>query len=289
VSGGGPKGVLRTIDTTDGQPLRYRVWPAVGPRRGTVTLLNGVMSHSAWLAPIAGPLAQAGHHVIGADRRGSGHNDAGRGTWLDRKQLLDDLRRVVAAETAGTAEGLRSTLVGWCWGAALAVHAALDPRLGAERLALLTPALFPSTQVREAIGRENARGRGVDADQPLLESPIREEMFTRGPALQDVILRDERRVRRFSSRFFWNMTKIGALAGQRLDRLTLPVLVVLGRRDEAVDNDETRRELAARLPAPPAVTELDAPHGLQFEAPAAVASALLDWIASTRGRVGARS
>jgi len=270
-----PAAELRSVTTSDRRTLRYRVWSQRASRRGTVVLLNGVMSHSEWMSPIALPLAELGYHVVGADRRGSGRNEQGRGTELDRRQLLDDLRRIVEAESLS---GSTIALAGWCWGATLAVHAALDPANRVERLALLTPALFPAAAVRDVIADRNAAARELAPDTPLLESPIREEMFTRGPALEGLILRDALRVRRFSPRFFWNMNKIGALATRRLEQLDLPLLLLLARRDEAVDNEETRRQLCARLASEPRTAWVDAAHGIQFEAPAEVAEALSVWL-----------
>src|SRR5262249_55664286 len=67
----GVPGLRRTIAAHDGYSLTYRAWPpSPAPRRATVVLLNGVMSHSAWFAPLAERLAAAGFHVVGADRRG---------------------------------------------------------------------------------------------------------------------------------------------------------------------------------------------------------------------------
>jgi alpha-beta hydrolase superfamily lysophospholipase len=46
--------------------------------------------------------------------------------------------------------------------------------------------------------------------------------------------------------------------------VTVPTLVVQGRRDTVSRPDRTR-ELAARLPAPPAIVEVDAAHDLVSE------------------------
>ncbi len=256
-------------------PLRYRVWPApdASAARGTCVLLNGIMSHSGWFAPLAPELARAGLHVVGADRRGSGPNREGRGDAVSASALVDDALAIIAAEH-DPARPL--VLVGWCWGAILALHvaAALGPeRL--DRLVLVTPGLLPSAEVR---GKADANARaaaGRPDDEPSVPTPIREELFTEGPALDGFIRTDPERLLAITPRFAALSAKMSALALARLPRLAVPCLLVLAEHDGATDNAATLAAFAKLAPERLTVVTLPTHHGVSFEAPAALGEAIV--------------
>ncbi len=117
-----------SVVATDGYCLRYRVWPGVQPR-ATMVLVHGVMSHSEWLAPLAVRLASTGLNVIGADRRGSGLNRTDRGDAPSRQQLTADLHEIIKAQRVADQP---LYLLGWCWGAVLAINAASSSALRSQ-------------------------------------------------------------------------------------------------------------------------------------------------------------
>lgn len=185
----------RTLARSDGYALTYRVW---GERaeRGVVILLNGVMSHSGWLSPLAEPLAAQGYRVIGADRRGTGMNEVGRGDAASAQVVIDDALAIIEAEAK---PGAPLYLVGWCWGAILAVH--LAKKRSFSRIVLLAPGIFPTETLKTRMAVQEARIQAGPEEAPILVSPIDERMFTEGPALEGFILRDPLRLERFSPAF----------------------------------------------------------------------------------------
>jgi alpha-beta hydrolase superfamily lysophospholipase len=252
-----------TFRATDGASLRYRVWPCPdGEPEATLVLLNGIMSNSSWFAPLIPHLRHL--HVVGADRRGSGPNLSARGDAPGAGQLVDDVLAIVDAEHASSRP---LVLLGWCWGAALAVAAAHQLRDKVAGLVAVTPGLFPTAALEQAIVSQAARIDGAAPDEAVVQSPIREEMFTAGPALEGFIRRDEHRVQRMTPRMLQVSRKLAAAAVARLGRLQPPVLLVLADDDDATDNAPTRRAFdrlgADRLE----VVELQAKHGVQFDAP----------------------
>ncbi|MBI1849664.1 MAG: alpha/beta fold hydrolase [Planctomycetes bacterium] len=276
VPGEGPaEAEVRCVVSSDGYRLHYRVWPAAA-RRATVALVNGVMSHSLWFEPLAGRLARAGLHVVGADRRGSGLNDEARGDAPSSRILVDDLDRILRRETEATTAPL--VVVGWCWGAALAVVAALEfgPRIAG--LALLAPGLFPSEAILGAMRSQDSAMRSSPADAPCLVSPIREEQFTTGPALKSFILPDARRLRAFTPRFFRAMRRLGIDAVLGLARLQQPTLVLLASRDEVVANARTARAFRSLSELPVTIAACDCAHAMQLDEPEAVSIRVLSWI-----------
>lgn len=270
VAGPPPDPELRTIRATDGYRLTYRVWPAVRPR-ATLVLFNGIMSNAAWFGPLIGPLRERGYRVVGADRRGSGLNREGRGDAPSAGQLVADARAILEAES--DPEG-PTCLLGWCWGAALATVTAAEAGAPVDGLVLVTPGLWNTDAVRRAMQRQADKLADGPADATCIDSPIEESMFTTGPWLDGFIRRDADRVLEITPRLVEHSVKLATLAMAKLRRISAPLLVLLAEHDAATDNEATRRALS-RLPAPQVeIVTLPTHHGMQFEAPDAVASAI---------------
>lgn len=262
------------IDTAD--PLRYRRWPpAQGTTpRATLAVLSGIMSNTAWFRPLAVRWQAMGYHVLGVERRGSGLNSAqGPGDTESAERLLDDAAAVIAH---GRAAQVPLVIVGWCWGAILGVHLAL--RLpDTAGLALLTPGLFPSARVTELMQASLQAAEGQRPEAPVLLSPITDEMFTDGPALDAFIRRDEARWRRFSPRFLQISTRMSMMARMRLRKLGMPVFAAFAQDDVTSDDARMRAELARLPPQRVQTVSLPGCHGLQFDAPDALTERLDAW------------
>src|SRR5690606_6306807 len=123
---------------------------------------------------LAEPLAARGLRVVGADRRGSGRNEIGRGDAPSAAAVLDDAAAII---TAARVPGRPLVLVGWCWGAILAVNLAAKLQAEVAGLALLTPGLWPSAEIKAGMAERGAAAAGDDPGAAVLESPITDEMF----------------------------------------------------------------------------------------------------------------
>jgi alpha-beta hydrolase superfamily lysophospholipase len=267
-------GVIGEVRAGDGYTLKYRVWtPGNRPVRGVLVLLNGVMSHSLWFHPIAAMLVSRGLKLVGADRRGSGLNIESSGDAPSGKTILEDLGAIIEHERA---EDVGLFVVGWCWGAILAINLAAETS-GVSGLALLAPGLHPSEEIKQRLLALESEARGQPDDRACLKSPIDEEWFTQGPALTNFIRRDKLRLLQFTPRFYRIMTKLGVGAHLKLPKLDLPTLLVLARRDRATDNEKTTEALSRAARGRADVAFIDSAHGMQFEAPADLARALGDW------------
>jgi len=272
-------GRILELRRPDGATLRYRTWPTPPEPRATAICFNGIMSHSGWFSPLADALVDEGVRVIGADRRGSGPNHEHRGDAKGGKTLVDDALAVIQTER-GPAP---LVLVGWCWGAALAIQAALaiDPKPAA--IVLVTPGLCPSADVKAHAQALLAAAGDAPEDEACVRSPIAEEMFTRGPALESFILQDDDRVRMLTPRFSVMSAKLSAFALARLPRLAVPMLVVLAEEDAATDNAATRTAFAALPPDRVEIVTLPGAHGVIFDAPAELASAIAGFVHARTG------
>jgi pimeloyl-ACP methyl ester carboxylesterase len=276
-------------DAAGAPALRYRVWEELTtPPRATLAVLSGVMSNTAWFRPLADAWRGMGYRVIGLERRGSGlnHHSARPRTTADggpdaagedtpsAEALLDDAARELEH---GRAPGRPVVIVGWCWGAILAVHLALRLEGSVQGLALLTPGIHPSAALSERMRALAEQAKALPPQAPVLESPITDEMFTAGPALDGFIRRDESRWRSFSPRFLDVSTRLSLAARLRLRKLALPVFVALAEDDVTTDNAAILAELARLPPDRVRTTLMPGPHGLQFDAPQALAERLDAW------------
>jgi alpha-beta hydrolase superfamily lysophospholipase len=238
------------------------------------------MSHSGWFQPLAAPLVQAGLKLVGADRRGTGLNEEARGDAPSAKVLVDDVKRIIAAERT---EGTPLHLVGWCWGAVLAINVAAEAEDLFDSLVLLAPGLHPTEALKTRMRAQESVHKPSSDATPCLESPISEEMFTSGPYLASLIAKDEHRTRYFSPRFSSIMTKMALGATLRLGRLGLPLLTVLADADQATDNEQTTRELERLTNGAVSIVSVRSAHGLQFDAPKELGRHLVSWVqAKTR-------
>jgi pimeloyl-ACP methyl ester carboxylesterase len=174
-------------------------------------------------------------------------------------------------------------VLGWCWGAALAIQVALALEQKPVAVVLVTPGLLPSADVR-ARGREQHAAVGDAADdEAIVPLPITEEMFTSGAALDQFILKDDQRVRAMTPRFSVMSAKMSAFALARLPRLDVPCLVVLAQDDAATDNEATRTAFAALPPDRVEIVTLPGAHGVIFDAPAELAAAISGFVLARTG------
>lgn len=264
----------RQVLCADGYRLRYQTWTPDGAPWATLVLLNGIMSHSGWFQPLAPPLVRAGLKLVGADRRGTGLNEEARGDAPSAKALVDDVKSILDAERV---VGSPIHLVGWCWGAVLAVNVAAEHEGSFASLVLLAPGLYPTEALRARMSEQEELRKSSPSATPCLESPIREEMFTAGPHLASFISKDERRTQRFSPRFHGVMQKMAMGATLRLGQLGLPMLVVLADADLATDNAQTTRAFERITRARVSIEHVQSAHGVQFDAPEELARLLVSW------------
>jgi len=269
----------RQVVCADGYRLRYLTWTPEGAPRATLVLLNGIMSHAGWFQPLAPRLVRAGLKLVGADRRGTGLNEEDRGDAPSAKALVDDVKTILDAERVVDAP---LHLVGWCWGAVLAINVAAEHEGSFASLTLLAPGLYPTEALHARMREQEEIRRSSPPETPCLKSPIHEDMFTTGPHLASFIAKDERRTQMFSPRFHSVMAKMGMGATLRLGQLGLPMLVVLADADLATDNARTTRAFERLQRANVSIEHIQSAHGIQFDAPEELARLLVSWVRAER-------
>jgi len=256
---------IRQTTARDGYQLNYPVWGPdydERPDAPLIVLINGIASHSGWFFPILDPLVKAGFRVLGADRRGTGANVEARGDTPSASTLVDDLRRIISAENSG---GNALFLVGWCWGAVLALNLLGDDLPTLRGVVLAAPGLFPTRTVVCAVEAQQDVVENAAEDAAVITSPVPDEMFTTGEHLSGFIKSDALRLTHFTPRFLRAMSQLGMRARSRISRIDVPVMILLGERDEATDNAATLTAFE-RMRLSPTIHVLSSAHGLQFDA-----------------------
>lgn len=270
-----PAEIIKVVECEDGYSLQYRVWPAHDMPVATIILVNGVMSHSGWFRELGAMLAALQLKVVGADRRGSGLNHDNRGDARSRHILLSDLRKILEREESG----VPAYVAGWCWGAVLAVNAALEFGSMFKGLVLLAPGLFPSEKINRAMRSTVREAQDTPTDSPRLESPITQEMFTNIPCFRKFISTDILALRSFTPRFLEVSRKMSLVAAARLSQLAHPVLLLLAAHDQTVDNKTTLERFRKLRSVDLTSATLPCNHGVQFEAPREIARHIAGWLA----------
>jgi pimeloyl-ACP methyl ester carboxylesterase len=230
----------------------------------TVVALHGVMSHSGWLAPLGEALAERHIGVLALDRRGSGAAPVATG-GDDPDAWIADVEAALSLARTGSQ---KVALLGWCWGARLAVVAA--SRTEVDRLVLAAPGLVMAPAV-ETRARETA----LHATGPELPFPFAEEDFSDSPHVRDFIRQDEWRWRTQSRSFTQASRAILERALAAAPALDVPTLAIFAREDRIVDNERTRARLGRSLHR-----TLSGGHALVLENTLALAGELADWLVS---------
>ncbi len=271
-------GSVRDVVCEDGQSLFYRVWPTVETPVAALFLVSGMMSHSGWFGDLAAALSQSRMKVIGADRRGSGLNVSNRNDSPSRHKLIADLCSIIKNEDCG----IPIYLVGWCWGAALAINTALELGSIVKGVMLLAPGLFPAERIRRAVEQDLKPLRNTQAAPCPLKSPLTEEMFTDIIEFQTFIANDEQAVRSYTPQFVRVSQQMNLVACTRLGRLTCPVLLLLAAQDQMVDNARTIRAFRSLPSEMLTCATINCNHGMQFEAPHELATHIAQWLDRSR-------
>ena len=267
-------------------PLYWAAWgPAGAPR--LLLLHGGPGAHHDYLLPQMLHLAEQ-YDLLLYDQRGGGRSKTDDPAPITAHVHVSDLVSVVLELAL---EPL--SLVGYSWGATLAILAALDGRVKPARLVLLDPAPLNRTW-REQFEREfAARMRGPAVTR------LREELATSGLKERDPVAYKQRAFELSVAGYFAHPERANALTPFRvmgrvqqsvwaslgdvdltepLERLRLPALVVHGRQDPV---PIASSEAAARALGAEFVVLEECGHVPYVEQPAALFAALDRFLAAT--------
>lgn len=229
----------------------------------TLVMIHGLQSHAQWFAEAADGLVSRGLSVYALERRGSG-SSSGRsgdvdayGTWLDEVGRLIDFARNEQPDVP-------VHLLGHCFGANLALGAALERPGHIASLVMLAPGLHV---IPDYTAAEKARitAAGVAAPQRRFPVPLEDRLFTRDRDVLAWIEADMLGSKTLSARFLIQTGRMVATLRRRLGELTVPLLVIEAAQDRIADNAANAELFNRRLGGAWERITFDAEHFLLAE------------------------
>jgi pimeloyl-ACP methyl ester carboxylesterase len=210
--------------------------------------------------------------VVGIDLRGCGCNKGTTEEVTSMEQLLDDLERVVKREATG-----RVHMWGWCLGGVMAINLYFHSPGLVESLVLSAPSIFPQRHLVERAAQMGAHPAD-ETVEGVLPLAIQEGDFTKGPALEEFILRDDKRRKTTTVCFYRIQKKLCQYAWFKVQakKLEAPVFLILAARDVVVDNAWTEKIFSPLKNC--RIKVIDSEHGIQFERGAELAESVSSWL-----------
>ncbi len=255
-------------------------WPHPSPTASLV-LVHGLQSHAQWFAEVAGPLVGRGIAVYTLDRRGSGSSPAPSGDIDRYTSWFEDVGRVVDLARAEH-PGVPVHLLGHCFGANLALGAALQRPETVASVVMLAPGLH--IQPGYGPGQKLAiAAAGVLAPSRRFGVPLDDKLFTRDPEVLAWIQGDTLGARQVTARCLLQSGRMLSWLRKHAGELDVPLLVLEASHDRISDNERNRRLLDLRLGDRWRRVIFDAEHFLLAEACRDhVIDELVEWVAGRR-------
>lgn len=235
----------KTVRGAQDVALMLERWPSRGPTRAVILALHGYgETGPLTFADAAQSWAARGIAVYAYDQRGFGRN-ASYAQWPGAEMLVRDLQAISRAIRARH-PGRPLIVVGHSMGGGVALAAAARG-LEADRLVLAGAAIAGGPEVNPllrlggwllALTAADARfsGNGLVSFSPT-DNP---DALARARA-------EPRKIAAPSARELWGLLRLLDLAYDAAPKVTLPTLVLVGRKDEVVDPNAQIRA-ARRIP-----------------------------------------
>ncbi len=257
-------GEVEIITASDGYPLHLRRWRPAGNRRGQIVALHGIQSHGGWYGWSSHRLALAGWEVIFLDRRGSGLNEPDRGHVAHSDRLVYDVLQSIGAVRS---PALPLVLMSVSWGGRLAAVVAQRRPEWFNGLALLYPGIFTQLETRWDQRLRLALAETMGLTRRKVKIPLSDPaLFTSNPEAQAFIRSDPLALHEVTVGFLLAHLELQHQSRRALGEIRRPSLCLLAGRDRIIDNQATRRALAASPGTPWTIKEYPtAEHTLEFE------------------------
>ena len=236
------------------------------------------MSNVLWQEMQLETLSSSGYKVVGIDLRGCGCNEETTEEVTSIEQLLDDLERIVKRE----ATGRTVHLWGWCLGGVIAINLHFHSPSLVQSLVLSAPSIFPQRHLVERAAQMGAHPQD-ETVETILPLAIHEDDFTKSPALEEFILKDDKRRKTTTSCFYRIQKKMCQYAWFKVQakKLEAPVYLILAARDVVVDNEWTQRIFSPLENCQ--IKMIESEHGIQFERAAELSESLSWWFSRYDG------
>ncbi len=268
------------VRSGDGLHLHVRRWDPPAPRAATVVLLHGANEHGARYPVLIQRLTDAGYRVIAPDQRGHGKSEGQRGNVDRFERLLEDIEAVLDEPAVGG--GTRPVrVIGYSTGGLVATEFALRRPARTSALIVAAPAFgtgsgvpWPAlvatrvlARVAPSVGLVRMNPHAMSTDPAEAAAYLVDPDVYHGRVRAGLVGAATARMRDLPA---------------RIGRLSAPLLVLHGGRDQHASLTASRRILAAAGSADKTLIEYpSARHDLfhePFRTSARVTGDLVGWL-----------
>jgi alpha-beta hydrolase superfamily lysophospholipase len=229
--------------SSDGLALYAQEWQPEAAPKATVCLVHGLGEHGGRYAHLGASLTNAGYALLAFDQRGHGRSAGPRGHTPSLEVWLDDIDGFLV-QAAARYPSCPRFLYGHSLGGSQALLYVLQRHPPLQGVIVTAPALRlaytpPSwkatlSKVLASLWPTFTMASGLEV-QALSRDAAVLDAYRRDPLVHDHI----------SASAGWGLLRLGELAFQQADELTLPLLLMHGSADRIVSCDASR-EFAAR-------------------------------------------
>ena len=238
-----------TLTMADGNNLPLHVWPPQGTQDGTpkavIVALHGFNDYSTFIKAAATYWSSRGIAIYAYDQRGFG-DAPNRGIWPGGQALVDDLRTAVDLVSARH-PGVPIFVLGDSMGGAVTLMAMTEPDPPRVQGAIL---VAPAVWGRSTMPFYQRWPLWISAHTvPWMTVTGRGLKITPSDNIEMLraLSRDPKVIKATRIDTIWGLTNFMDRALDASDRLSAPVLIVYGTRDEIIPN-EPIESMLARLP-----------------------------------------
>lgn len=272
---------MATWTASDNAQLSVVEYKADTSRRASTAyvLLHGIESHAGWFDRLAESFTAQQADVYCMDRRGSGLNrdSAGfpSGHAISFRRLLEDLDEYCARLQKSYQQVV---VIGFSWGAKLALAQALQGTSPVTAVVLVTPGFcpkvsFPLSTRLKILWSAYARPR---KHFPI---PIETDMFTTTPRWLQFIREDALRLESVSAAFYRESLRLDRFLKNQSPLQGLRARVFLAGHDRIINNAATIDYVKALgLDDRDVCTYDDQTHSIQLDAPDRLAADVGQWL-----------
>jgi len=238
-AGADPRARLRrgAFEASDGARVPYRLWLAREPR-AAVLLLHGAFDYSAAFDEIGPRLARRGFTALAYDQRGFGAT-ASRGSWAGSARMVDDLADAAQFLAGRLPATLPLFAMGESLGGAVAIHAAAGAMSRLQGLVLAAPGALASAFRQRLLSWLAAAARKFAGDAELVFERLSGWELTAAAAIR--LIGDPLVMRRIRPEMLCGMANLAFASIGAAERIDVPVLTMVGARDQLVRQSCIRR------------------------------------------------
>lgn len=268
----------REFHASDGSLQAFTGYRRGGKQRVAIIYLHGLEGHAGWGRALSEKLVERGYDVYALDRRGSGYSSKSSRTVNGKPVQYEDYVSDVHSFLKPLKAHYQSVyLVGYDWGARLALAYGIAYRGHSSGLVLISPRLIkPGASLTEKV--KSMAGMSDTSEQDMAAG-FDPELYVTSSEIQQALATDKSRVKQLDENFLLQSMRMSEFIKTYMKRIRQPIQLFLPRSDSLIDEKGLIALLEKGHQPSFDIQYIDgARHALQIEAPDRVARDIHHWI-----------